>query len=100
MENKERQALIDKVIGIVKAGAYLSGIGIGFEDNCIKNEIEDLLDFEGEFKKWKNSDNVVFMRGKYYTQCSQYSFGMTHEELKDYCMKEYFQELNKKINDR
>lgn len=97
MKKNERQELIEQVIKIVKAGAYLSGIGVGFEDNCIKNEIEDYLDFEDNFKKWKNSDNVIKIQGVYYTQCSQYSKGMNIEELKTYFLNEYFSEIKKII---
>ena len=97
MTKTERQEMVEQIIKIVKEGAYLSGIGIGFEDNCIKNEIEDYLDFEDNFKKWVNSDNVIKMFGYYHTQCSQYSIKMTKEELKQYFIKEYYSEIRKII---
>lgn len=41
------------------------------------------------FLEWATSDNVVKLGGKWFTQCSQYSIGMTFEQLYRYFIWEY-----------
>ena len=63
---------------------------IDFQDNT------DLIDdnhpdnIDKDFKKWLESDNVVYMgNNKYYEQTTQWKCLFTYEELKAYYIKEF-----------
>ena len=59
------------------------------QNRCPEHVVVD--HFDQKFHEWVESDNVVRCNdGNYITQCSQYTWIFTQDELADYFYKEYY----------